>query len=114
MARSFPSILTGLLLIGCRAIGQQLVEVPAGEYEITDQITTLQVRVSVSRFQIGATEVTQREFHEIVSTNPSIYRDPDRPVENVSWWDAIRFCNQRSRKENLKPCYDENLSLIHI
>lgn len=107
MAPSFPSILAGLLLTGCGAIGQELVEVPAGEYEVTDQITTLRVRVSVSKFQIGATEVTQREFQEIASANPSIYRDPDRPVDNVNWWDAIRYCNQRSRKENLKPCYDE-------
>lgn len=106
MARSFPTLFIGIVAAGAAA-GQQMVEVPAGDFEVTDQITTLRIRVSVSKFQIGATEVTQREFREILSSNPSAYPAADHPVENVSWWDAIRFCNRRSQKENLTPCYDE-------
>jgi formylglycine-generating enzyme required for sulfatase activity len=92
----------------CASTGfaQDLVRVPAGTHEVTDQITTLTVQVSVSEFLLGAAEVTQREYEAVMSTNPSVYKGADRPVENVSWWDAIRYCNLRSAKEALTPCYD--------
>ena len=41
-------------------------------------------------------EVTQKQYEAITSSNPSVYKGVDRPVENVSWWDAIRYCNLRS------------------
>jgi formylglycine-generating enzyme required for sulfatase activity len=96
------------LLGGCGLVSaaENLVRVPAGAYEVSDQITTLKVRVSVSEFLIGATEVTQEEFESLTGHSPSIYKGVNRPVENVSWWDAIRYCNLRSARERLIPCYD--------
>lgn len=85
---------------------QDLIKIPAGTHEVTDQITSLKVRVSVSEFLIGATEVTQREYEEITAANPSVYKGSSRPVENVSWWDAIRYCNLRSAKDRVPSCYD--------
>ena len=38
--------------------------------------------------------------------NPSKSVGPDKPVERVSWLAAIQYCNMRSPKEGLKPCYD--------
>jgi len=94
--------------LGCASTGraQDLVRVPAATYEVSDQITTLKVQVSVSEFLLGAAEVTQKEYEAITSSNPSVYKGADRPVENVSWWDAIRYCNLRSAKEGLTACYD--------
>src|SRR5688572_28279583 len=94
--------------VGCASttFAQDLVRVPAATYQVQDQITTLTVQVSVSEFLLGAAEVTQKEYEAITSSNPSVYRGADRPVENVSWWDAIRYCNLRSAKEGLTPCYD--------
>jgi formylglycine-generating enzyme required for sulfatase activity len=105
------TVRAGLLVVfaaGCASTGfaQDLVRVPAGTYEVSDQITTLKVQLSVSEFLLGATEVTQKEYEAITSSNPSVYKGADRPVENVSWWDAIRYCNLRSAKEALTPCYD--------
>src|SRR5215213_2920962 len=93
---------------GCvsTSFAQDLVRIPAGTYQVTDQITTLTVQLSVSEFLLGAAEVTQKEYESITSSNPSVYKGPDRPVENVSWWDAIRYCNLRSAREALTPCYD--------
>jgi len=85
---------------------QEMVRVPAGGFEVVDQMTTVTVPVAVGAFLLGATEVTQREYEEVVGANPSFYQSPNRPVENVSWWDAIRFCNLRSLREKLTPCYD--------
>jgi formylglycine-generating enzyme required for sulfatase activity len=93
---------------GCAStsFAQDLVRVPAGTHQVVDQITTLTVQLSVGEFLLGATEVTQKEYESVTSSNPSVYKGPDRPVENVSWWDAIRYCNLRSVREALTPCYD--------
>lgn len=58
-------------------------------------------------------EVTQKEYSEIMGTNPSNFKSnppegeiqENRPVENVSWYDAIVYCNKRSIAEGLMPCY---------
>jgi hypothetical protein len=88
------------------AYSRDLVRIPAASYEVKDQLTGITVNVRVDEFLISPTEVTQQEFEEIMHSNPSVYRGQDRPVENVSWWDAIQYCNLRSLKEGLKPCYN--------
>ncbi len=95
-----------LIAASLSAAAQDLVRVPAGQHQVTDQITTLKLQISVSEFLMGATEVTQREYQAITSSNPSTYKGDTRPVENVSWWDAIRYCNLRSASEGLPLCYD--------
>jgi formylglycine-generating enzyme required for sulfatase activity/pimeloyl-ACP methyl ester carboxylesterase len=86
--------------------GQDLVRIPAGTFEAADQITSVKLRVSVPQFLMGATEITQQEYAAITSSNPSFYKGADRPVENVTWWEAIRYANLRSAKEGLAACYD--------
>ncbi len=88
------------------ASAQDLVRIPAGTHQVTDQITSLEVKVSVSEFLLGAAEVTQKEYATITLSEPAFYKGVERPVENVSWWDAIRYCNMRSEKEGLRACYD--------
>lgn len=95
-----------IALIGAAASAQDLVPVPGGSLEVTDQITSVKMRISVSEFLLGAAEVTQKQYEAITSSNPSVYKGVDRPVENVSWWDAIRYCNLRSAAEGLPGCYD--------
>jgi formylglycine-generating enzyme required for sulfatase activity len=43
---------------------------------------------------MGATEVTNEQWLRVMGNVPSEWRDPDRPVENVSWADAVTFCRQ--------------------
>ncbi|MBC8384853.1 MAG: SUMF1/EgtB/PvdO family nonheme iron enzyme [Candidatus Cloacimonetes bacterium] len=66
--------------------------------------------VTVSDFYIGKTEVTQKEWKEVMGAstslnNPSYFKGDDLPVENVSWYDAVEFCNKKSEKEGLEKCY---------
>lgn len=50
--------------------------------------------VRISRdFMIGVFPVTQAEFERVVGTNPSRHVGLDRPVDSVSWGDAIKFCD---------------------
>lgn len=61
--------------------------------------------VTVSDFYMSIYEVTQKEYHETTGSAPSNFTGENLPVENVSWIDAIRYCNARSEKENLTPAY---------
>jgi formylglycine-generating enzyme len=61
--------------------------------------------VSVSGFYIGRHEVTQKEWLDVMGGNPSKFKGDDRPVETVSWYDSIEYCNRRSLKEGLQPYY---------
>ena len=61
--------------------------------------------VTVNDFYIGKYEVTQKEWKEVMGSNPSNWKCDNLPVEQVSWYDAVEFCNKKSRKEGLTPCY---------
>jgi sulfatase modifying factor 1 len=61
--------------------------------------------VTVGSFYIGKTEVTQELWESVMGNNPSKLKGDQRPVEQVSWYDVIEFCNRLSEKENLKKAY---------
>jgi len=61
---------------------------------------------TISNFYIGQYEVTQKEWVEIMGSNPSAFKDDNLPVEMVNWYDVIDYCNKRSLKEGLKPYYN--------
>ncbi len=61
--------------------------------------------VTVSDFYISPYEVRQSEYTDVMGKNPSNFSGDDLPVENVSWLDAIAFCNALSESENLTPAY---------
>lgn len=51
-------------------------------------------QVAVSAFYIGKYEVTQKEWLEVMGSNPSYFKGDNFPVELVSWEDAIEYCNK--------------------
>lgn len=51
-------------------------------------------------------QTTQDMWMEVMKSNPSEFKGGRRPVERVSWWDALEFCNKLSEKHGLKPVYD--------
>jgi formylglycine-generating enzyme required for sulfatase activity len=71
--------------------------------------------VTVRSFAIGKYEVTQGQYFEVTGIKPASHmKNPDDasqdgwmklPVESISWYDTLVFCNQLSIKEKLKPVY---------
>ena len=59
-----------------------------------------QHRVTLSGFAMGKTPVTQEQWQAVMGTNPSHFSGPSRPVENVSWWEAVEFCDRLSKLTN--------------
>ena len=62
-------------------------------------------QVSLSSFYMGKYEVSQKEWREVMGNNPSKSKGDNLPVECVTWYDAVEYCNKRSLKEGLLPCY---------
>ena len=60
----------------------------------------------VCNLEVCKYPTTQEMWLEIYKDNPSYFKGDKRPVEKVSWWNAIRFCNEMSKKYNLEPVYN--------
>ena len=60
------------------------------------------------KFFIGRTEVYQKVYKRIMGENPSSWNSAYYPVENVSWYDAVCFCNKLSEKFGYTPVYSVN------
>jgi len=64
--------------------------------------------VTIDAFKISTTEITQGQYETVMGLNPSGFSGISSfnfPVENVSWYDAVTFCNKLSEMTGLEPCY---------
>lgn len=84
----------------------EMVQIPGGTFTMgspegeaersSDEIPQHQVKVP--GFFMGKYEVTQAQYQAIMGKNPSSFKGEKRPVENVSWDDAVEFCKRLSQK----------------
>ncbi len=74
------------------------------EKTYNDFINTF-VKLPGKNIKIQKTEVTQKLYTSIMGRNPSRYKGDNNPVECVSWYDAIYFCNKLSEKFGFTPVY---------
>ncbi|WP_342561888.1 SUMF1/EgtB/PvdO family nonheme iron enzyme [Paenibacillus sp. FSL R7-0345] len=81
-----------------------LVFIQGGTF-VSTQTSYTGEAVSLPDFYIGKYEVTQQEWMEVMGSNPSLFKGSRLPVEMVSWYDAVEYCNKRSTHEGLEPYY---------
>ena len=100
---------------------KDFVFIPSGSFKMgssagrENEVPVLDVTIT-KPFYMGKYEVTQAEWQSIMGSNPSLYQGDNnlpaggevqerRPVEQVSWYEIIVYCNMRSFSEGLVPCY---------
>ena len=126
---SFKKIMVSLLTaafcfaqvgIGCaegipaeqNGVADQLVLVQGGTFDMGSsederqrQADETRHQVTLSSFYVDPYEVTQRDYATIMGNNPSYFQGDDLPVEQVTWYDAIEYCNRLSSARGLTPVY---------
>jgi len=91
--------------------GIEMVAIPGGTFEMgstnggSDESPVH--TVTISPFWMDRYEVVQAEFPKHQISDPSHFKDPNNPLEQINWTDAAIYCNERSLAEGLEPCYDE-------
>ena len=88
-----------------RAIGEQMIEIPAGEIVLRDEGTKANWTVEVGAFRLAPYPVTRELYRTVRGEAPASMAGPRTPVTEVSWQDAVRFCNRLSQAAGLAPCY---------
>jgi formylglycine-generating enzyme required for sulfatase activity len=118
----FYCIAVIIFLIGCSRTGEivtindiDLVYIPGGKFEMGSESgdkdeLPLHI-VNLNAFYMSAREINQKQYEAVMGSNPSEFHhdiNTEMPVETVSWYDAIRFCNRLSEIAGFEKCYDEN------
>ncbi|MCX6880741.1 MAG: SUMF1/EgtB/PvdO family nonheme iron enzyme [Verrucomicrobia bacterium] len=97
-------------------VGMSLI--PAGAFTMGDSLDGMSDAptrtVTLSAFYMGQNEVTKAEWdavrtwavsHGYTDLAEGVGKAANHPVQSVSWWDVIKWCNARSEQEGLAPCY---------
>ena len=115
MTKQFILVLTTVVvgLMGVRAAGSEItgkvaedfVFVKGGAFKNTKS-NYYGKGITISDFYIAKNEVTQREWTDVMGSNPSKFKGDNLPVEMVNWYDAVEYCNKKSSKEGLRPYYN--------
>ena len=94
---------------------EDMVFVKGGKYQpsFTDE------EKEVSNLEVSKYLITQKLWQELIRNNPANFKgDENRPIEYISWWHALEFCNRLSEKYGLRPVYnlgksDQGLLMIN-
>ncbi|ROO85432.1 formylglycine-generating enzyme required for sulfatase activity [Actinocorallia herbida] len=83
----------------------EMISVPSGRVSLSDRRTERGWSVEFGPYALGVVPVTQEQYERVTGVRPSTARGDRLPVEGVSWWDAVRFCNALSEREGLALAY---------
>ncbi len=105
--------------------------IPAGSFQMGDSFNDWIVSpierpvhtVFVSAFYMDQHEVTKALWDKVelwskergyAFSNQGAARAPDHPVQTVSWYDVVKWCNARSEMEGLAPAYYTDAALTQV
>jgi len=83
--------------------------VPGGNYTIKlGSEETMQTRdstITIEDYYISKYEITQAQYQGATGKKPSFFKGDNNPVESITWYDAVEFCNELSEIQGLQNCY---------
>ena len=115
-----------LLSLGGYAQIAEMVLVKGGTFKMGSKDTlfideTPQHQVKVNDFYIGKYEVTVGEWEAFCkATEKAMPEKPEwgwqkeNPIVNINWFEAIEYCNWRSKQESKTPCYVIDSNRVNI
>ena len=86
-------------------IDYPMVKIPSGEIELRDDRTKRKWKVEIRPFLLSPYPVTIELYCMITNKSLVSADESQKPVVNISWNEAIYFCNLLSQKAGLKECY---------
>jgi formylglycine-generating enzyme required for sulfatase activity len=97
----------------CVQVPLELVRIASGNFqmgsptgELGRQSDEVRHSVVITRdFLMSTTEITQGMWQDLMNTNPTLSEQPNLPMGNVNWWDALEFANTLSLAQGLPACY---------
>ena len=107
-------VIQSVTVSGSNATPSEMVFVEGGTFQMGDHFKEgdsdeLPLHdVTVSSFYIGKYEVTQGRYKAAMGSNPSNFSGDNNPVETVTWYNAVAYCNSLSVSEGLEQCYTIN------
>jgi formylglycine-generating enzyme required for sulfatase activity len=111
-----PSFQTGNGVYLFREINIAIIPVKGGTFTMGSENEKPVHQVTLSDFCIGRYQVTQEQYRAVIGSNPSSFAAgsdaQQRPVEQVSWHDAVAFCNKLSDMEGFGKVYTINGSSV--
>jgi formylglycine-generating enzyme required for sulfatase activity len=86
-------------------LNELMVEIPGGKITLRDDRLKHTWTVELASFLLAKFPVTQAFYYQITRQTPSTFKGDKKPVETVSWKEAVLFCNRLSDQLGLAPCY---------
>lgn len=84
-----------------------MIRIPGGEVKLRDDRTKAVWTAEVEEFWLAAVPVTNAQYGSLMSLPGEILPgDPLAPAVNLSWLDAVKYCNTLSRHAGLRECYE--------
>ena len=86
-----------------RSIGMEMIWCPPGTSFIggDPEYPTLHKIILTKGFYLSKYEVSQEQYEKVMGENPSVFKDKNNPVDNVSWAESMKFCEKLMRKERV-------------
>ena len=89
--------------------------IPPGRFMMGDEVSEPIHEVLIQRgFFISETEITQETWLKVFDVNPSKVQNPKLPMTNVSWADALLYCNALNDEAGYQTIEDDSFSRIHL
>ena len=90
----------GITIEGTNIVYSELVPVLEGETTVNknEDKGAFFSSVTLKPYAIGKYEVTQELYESVMGVNPSVAKGDNNPVETVSWYEAVKFCNELTKK----------------